>query len=464
MMNNTDKANSTEKLRELIRIQKIILDNIPVLVYNINQDGIILDCNKLALKTLCYKNKKELVGESLIATVFAPSSAEKAQKLFLKLKKTGTLKNEKLQIKTLKGKLIDVFLNVNTLYDENSKAKFCIATQIDIGEYKKSGIGINDLSKFPDDNPNPLFRVSNKLRIIYANEPAKIILLKLGLKGIKIPKKFLEQIAPIIKKKNDNLITLELKIGTLVYEFSIIKVKNLDCYNVYGNDITDKKKMEKSEQDVYKKAILLNDRNYIARELHDTVTQTLFSANLIAEVLPKLWKKDPKGVMKRLEEIRMLNNVALTEMRALLFDLRPSSFKTEELRDLLKELVKSISIKSKIPISVEIVKKHRYSHRVELSFYRIAQEALNNIAKHSCATKASLVLKSLPDKITLDIDDDGIGFNPEDTFPENLGLVIMKERAQMIEACLHLESNPSGTKISVVYNNNKKNKNNNNYD
>jgi len=254
-----------------------------------------------------------------------------------------------------------------------------------------------------------------------------------------------------------------LKIGSLVYEFSIKKIKDSDYCNIYGNDITDKKKTEKSEQNIYKQAILLNDRNYIARELHDTVTQTLFSANLIAEVLPKLWKKDPKGVIKRLDEIRMLNNIALTEMRALLFDLRPSTFKTEELRDLLKELVKSISIKSKIPISVEIVKKYRYSHRIELSFYRIAQESLNNIAKHSCATKASLVLKSLSDKITLDIDDDGIGFNPEDTFPENLGLVIMKERAQMIGASLHLESNSSGTKISAVYNNNNKN-NNKNYD
>ncbi len=95
---------------------------------------------------------------------------------------------------------------------------------------------------------------------------------------------------------------------------------------------------------------------------------------------------------------------------------------------------------------------------IELGFYRIAQETLNNIVKHSCATKASLVLKSLPDKITLDIDDDGVGFNPEATSSENLGLIIMKERAKMIGASFDLESSPGkGTKISVVYNN-KKNK------
>ena len=331
---------------------------------------------------------------------------------------------------------------------------------IDIDQYKKEPKKIDDLLGFPDDNPNPVFRVSSDLRIIYSNEHAKILLQKLGIKGTKIPKKIFNQIKDSIKKKNDNLMTLVFKVGASFYEFSIVKVKDADYYNIYGNDITDIKKAEKSGQKIYRKAILLSDRNYIARELHDTVTQTLFSANLIAEVLPKLWKKDPKGVIKRLDEIRMLNNIALTEMRALLFDLRPASFKTEELKDLIKELVKSISIKSKIPISVEIIKKYGYSHRVELSFYRIAQEALNNIAKHSCATKAKLVLKSLSDKITLDIEDDGIGFNPEDTFHENLGLVIMKERAKMIGASLNLDSNPGGTKISVVFNNNNNSKNN----
>ena len=323
---------------------------------------------------------------------------------------------------------------------------------------------INDLSNLSTENPNPIFRVSNKYRIIYANAPGKIILQKLGLKDKKIPEKLIDSVTTSFKKKSDGLMTLELKIGTSNYEFSIVKIKGADYCNIYGNDITDNKETEISKQKVDKEFILSNDRNYIARELHDTVTQTLFSANLIAEVLPKLWKKDPESVMNRLNEIRMLNSAALTEMRALLFDLRPSSFKNEDLEERLKELVKSMGIKSTIPISVEIVKKYSYSHNIELGFYRIAQETLNNIVKHSCATKAKLVLKSLPDKITLDIVDNGVGFNPEDTSPENLGLIIMKERAKMIEASLVLDSNPGkGTKISLVYNNNNNNKKNNNY-
>jgi len=320
---------------------------------------------------------------------------------------------------------------------------------------------IDGLSSLLSENPNPVIRVSTKHGIIYSNTPGKIILQKLGLKGKKIPGSLIDPLKDSIKKINDNLMILDLKIGASIYEFSIVKVKNADYYNIYGNDITDKVELDKSKKKTDNEVILLNDRNYIARELHDTVTQTLFSANLIAEVLPKLWKKDPESVINRLNEIRLLNGAALTEMRALLFDLRPSSFKNEDLGEHLKELVKTMGLKSKIPISVEIVKKHVYSHNIELGFYRIAQETLNNIVKHSCATKASLVLKSLPGKIIMTIDDNGVGFNPVAASPENLGLIIMKERAKMIGASLDLDSYPGkGTKITVGYYN-IKNKNNN---
>jgi len=318
---------------------------------------------------------------------------------------------------------------------------------------------IIDLSGFPQKNPNPVFRVSNDIAIMYANEPAKIILDKLEIKGKKIPKKLIDSLVSSIKKKDDNLMALVVEIDSSVYEFSIVKDK--DYFNIYGVDITDRLKEEKTREKMDKKSILLNERNYIARELHDTVTQTLFSANLIAEVLPRLWKKDPASVISRLDEIRMLNNVALTEMRALLFDLRPYSFKNEDLGQHLKELVESMGIKTKIPISLKIVKRYRYSHkvelsfyRIELSFYRIAQEALNNIAKHSSASKAELVLKSLSSKITLNISDNGVGFDNRDNSSENLGLIIMQERAKMIGASFEIESSPGkGTRVLITYNN-----------
>jgi signal transduction histidine kinase len=129
---------------------------------------------------------------------------------------------------------------------------------------------IIDLSGFPQENPNPVFRVSNEIAIIYANAPAKIILQELGIKAKKIPKKLIDPLVSQIKKKSDNLMTLKLEISSSFYEFSIVKEK--DYFNVYGVDITDRKKEENSIQRTEKKEILLSERNYIARELHDTVT------------------------------------------------------------------------------------------------------------------------------------------------------------------------------------------------
>ena len=94
------KRKPENKLLELVRLQKTILDNIPVLQYNVSPDGIILDCNRLVLETLEYKNKKDLIGKPLLFTVYAPSSVEKAKKLFSMWKKTGIIKDEELQIKT----------------------------------------------------------------------------------------------------------------------------------------------------------------------------------------------------------------------------------------------------------------------------------------------------------------------------------------------------------------------------
>ena len=450
---NTIIEKRNEKLLDLLRLQKAILENIPVLQYEISLDGIILNCNDLVVKKLGYENKRELIGKPLITTIYAPSSVKKAKKLFLKWKKTGSVRDEEIQIKTKKGEVIDVLLNVGALFDKNGEIQCSISSQTDISKYKKIENQIKELSKFPSENPSPVLRIDYRSRIIYANDPGKNILRDLGVKNKKIPKNLIDSLRDSIKKSSENAMVSIFKIGKRTYEFNIIKVKNSDYYNIYGTDISERVKIEKIKRKKEEKQILLDDRSYIARELHDTVTQTLFSANLIAEVLPRLWERDPEGVINRLKEIRLLNSVALTEMRSLIFELKPSSFRGEDISNLLRELIRSTEIKSKIPIAEEIVKEYEHSHKIELSFYRIAQEALSNIVKHSAATKGRLVFKSLPDKITLNICDNGVGFILKEISHENFGLLIMQERAKLMGASLEIISSPDkGTKISVKYN------------
>ncbi|OGC40534.1 hypothetical protein A2Y85_01430 [candidate division WOR-3 bacterium RBG_13_43_14] len=114
-----------------------LFENLPLMAYSISRDGKILDCNVTAWRTLEYKNKAELLNKSLIKTIYPYSSRAKAKKLFKIWKKYGKIKNEELQVITKKGKILDVLLNVDTIYDHTGKSLYSISTQIDYTERKK---------------------------------------------------------------------------------------------------------------------------------------------------------------------------------------------------------------------------------------------------------------------------------------------------------------------------------------
>jgi signal transduction histidine kinase len=325
----------------------------------------------------------------------------------------------------------------------------------DITERKKIENEIESLSRFPSENPNPVMRINNNNSIIYTNEPAKIILQQLsGKEKSKFLKLLNEQ--GLEENKNNKLKIIEFKVGKLIYEFTFTPVKGLDYFNIYGRNITSRKEAERFRNKTEKEKTLNEERNKMARELHDTVTQTLFSANLIAEVIPKLWRKEPKAAIESLEEVKHLNNVALMEMRAILYELRPSAIKDEDLGNLLLVLAKSFEARSKIKIDLIINGDYKYPPKIELGYFRIAQEALNNIIKHSHAAKASIVLETFQEKLYMDISDNGRGFDDKKITSTNLGLSIMKERAKLMGASISINNlQGKGTSITVIYIKNK---------
>jgi nitrate/nitrite-specific signal transduction histidine kinase len=196
----------------------------------------------------------------------------------------------------------------------------------------------------------------------------------------------------------------------------------------------------------------LEERQRLARDLHDAVTQTLFSASLIAEVLPRLWERDPQEGVQRLTELRQLTRGALAEMRTLLVELMPAALADAELRDLLRHLTEATIGRSRVAIDLDIQGDRPMSPEVKIAFYRIAQEALNNMAKHSGATHTMLSLKSTSEEVTLRIADNGRGFDPSTVPVEHLGLSIMQERAANIGAELTVDAAPgAGTEITLVW-------------
>ena len=194
------------------------------------------------------------------------------------------------------------------------------------------------------------------------------------------------------------------------------------------------------------------ERSRLARDLHDAVTQTLFSASLIAEVLPRLWERNPEEGQRRLEELRELTRGALAEMRTLLLELRPEALVEAELGDLLRQLAESITGRARVPVTLAVEGQRPLPLEVKVALYRIAHEALNNVAKHAGASQATLNLRCLPKQVELHVSDDGRGFDPESISPESLGLGIMRERAEAVGATLTVKSEVGrGTEVVVVW-------------
>lgn len=210
------------------------------------------------------------------------------------------------------------------------------------------------------------------------------------------------------------------------------------------------------------------ERNRIARELHDSVTQTIFSASLIAEVLPTIWMRDPEEAQHGLDDLRKLARGALAEMRTLLLELRPIGLGEVGLEDLLKQLAEGVSGRIRAQVNVHIEGEAILPIDAKLAFYRIAQEALNNAAKHSGAERVEIEIKSTPaptsrkrrkagirqqffsQSVSMSIRDNGHGFDPALVIGEHLGLEIMQERASTIQAALSIRSKPGGgTEISL---------------
>jgi len=205
-------------------------------------------------------------------------------------------------------------------------------------------------------------------------------------------------------------------------------------------------------------AAVAAERNRLARDLHDAVTQTLFSASLIAEVVPRIWERSREEGMKRLEELKQLTRGALAEMRTLLFELRPATLVEAPLEDLLRQLSEAVTGRARIPVKLNIRGTARLPDDVKLVFYRVAQEALNNVAKHSGAKNAVMELNVNEDTRLgiivgyLCVTDDGKGFNPQNMNSGRFGLGIMKERAESAGAKLKITSETGcGTKVEIEW-------------
>jgi signal transduction histidine kinase/ligand-binding sensor domain-containing protein len=206
------------------------------------------------------------------------------------------------------------------------------------------------------------------------------------------------------------------------------------------------------------------ERQRIARELHDSVSQALYAASLAADVLPDLWEQNPERGSKALEVIRKLTHAAVAEMRMLLVELRPVALVNSSLVDLLQTLSAAIDARNDTSVETHLDAPPRLPPDVQIGLYRIAQEALNNVVKHAGAQHVNIALKVAPPyldgaapaewhgQIALTVADDGRGFDPSQAPSGRLGIGDMRERAAEIGAALAITSQPGdGTQVMVTW-------------
>jgi signal transduction histidine kinase len=225
-------------------------------------------------------------------------------------------------------------------------------------------------------------------------------------------------------------------------------------------EIAERKRAEEALAQRAAEAAVAAERSRLARDLHDAVTQLLFSASLIAEALPQIWEKDQEEGRDLLAEMRRLSRGALAEMRTLLLELRPGALTETSLGELLHQLAEAATGRTDVSIAVKESGVPDVPRDVHVALYRIAQEALNNIIKHARASQATISLCTSPDgepgdgrrRVTLTVSDDGCGFDPARVGPDHMGLGIIRERAERIGAELAVESGPGrGTEVRVKW-------------
>ena len=192
----------------------------------------------------------------------------------------------------------------------------------------------------------------------------------------------------------------------------------------------------------------LEERQKLARELHDSVSQALYGIALGAHSARTALQRDPEHVAEPLNYVLSLAEAALSEMRALIFELRPESLEQEGLVSALTKQGKALEARHELRVHLDLCEEPDLPLPVKQELYRIAQEAMHNTVKHARARNVDLRLSQTSEAVLLHVRDDGVGFDPRGAFPGHLGLHSMRERVSNLGGTLQIESAPgAGTAL-----------------
>jgi len=236
------------------------------------------------------------------------------------------------------------------------------------------------------------------------------------------------------------------EIGRLAERLSLIRKK-------WEDQVTSLQRLSNHNAELANQArftAIVEERQRLARELHDAVSQQLFAISMTATALKRTLEKDPEKAKHQIVLIEEMASVAQSEMRALLLHLRPVHLEGKRLTDGLHDLVRELQAKVQIEITTDLDEDISLPKGFENHLFRIVQEALSNTLRHAKASKLSLTLKRLGETIYLAVRDNGVGFDVHAQKQASYGLQTMQERVNELGGSFNIVSAPGkGTRIEI---------------
>lgn len=203
------------------------------------------------------------------------------------------------------------------------------------------------------------------------------------------------------------------------------------------------------EQERIEKAVA-EERKRLARDLHDTVSQELFAIHMSASSLPKVMESNPQAVHGLMEQMIQLSHHAQKQMRGLISQLRPIELEDQTLEEALDKWFPEYCKANRLQGELDIQLENDMSEVMEHQFFLMIQEAMANVVKHASASRVRLSLREFPHQYTLQLDDNGKGFDKRAISPTSHGLSTMRERAQKLGGDAQIISRlEAGTRVIV---------------
>ena len=322
------------------------------------------------------------------------------------------------------------------------------------------------LALFSELDPNPIIRINISGKVAGLNKAAKERFKNIEIDSSKI-KVLLKDVDFNLKKaiKNNESLVLIQEINDKTYEINFHGISYLRMAQLYFLDVSERKEYER-QMNKYQKLlrdasaqlneVLETDRKKISGLLHDSIGQNL----LLIRMNIMNYKKNNNNGFDENEISRTIEllDSAILEVKEVARNLRPQNIEELGLTTVLKMMCSNVSRETGIKANVQIAEvDSELDRELENCIFRVTQEALNNIMRHSKASKFAVDLSTQDEVITLVVSDDGIGFKPkqlmnEKYFSDGIGIMNMQERVERVNGSFHIDSDfNTGTTIITQF-------------